>query len=99
MSGKVYTAEELHHLGVVDVLAEDGQGENAVLDYIARNRRRHNAHSAIYRSKRRINPLKYEELRDIVDIWLDTAMKLNEQDLRMMMRLVAAQARRLDKQD
>jgi len=98
MSGTVYTAEELHRLGVVDILAEDGQGENAVRDYIAQNRRKHNAHSAIYRSKRRINPLKYEELRDVVDIWLDAAMKLGEQDLRKMERLVAAQERRLDSQ-
>lgn len=99
MSGSVYTAEELHRLGVVDVLAEDGQGENAVRDYIARNRRKHNAHKAIYRSKRRIDPVKYEELRDIVDIWLDAAMNLGEQDLRKMMRLVAAQERRLDNRE
>jgi DSF synthase len=94
MSGSVYTAEELHRLGVVDVLAEDGQGENAVRDYIARNRRKHNAHTAIYRSRRRIDPIKYEELRDIVDIWLEAAMNLGEQDLRKMLRLVAAQERR-----
>ncbi len=99
MSGAVYTAEELHRLGVVDVLAEDGQGENAVRDYIARNRRKHNAHKAIYRAKRRIDPLKYEELRDVVDIWLDAAMNLGEQDLRKMVRLVSAQERRTDRQD
>ena len=97
MSGTVYTAEALHRLGVVDILAEDGQGENAVRDYIARNRRKHNAHKAMYRSKRRINPLTYEELRDIVDIWLDAAMELGEQDLRKMTRLVEAQGRRFDK--
>lgn len=97
MSGAVYTAEELHRLGVVDVLAEDGQGENAVRDYIARNRRKHNAHKAIYRSKRRIDPLKYEELRDVVDIWLDAAMNLGDQDLRKMVRLVSAQERRTDR--
>ena len=99
MSGTIYTAEELHRLGVVDVLAEDGQGENAVRDYIACNRRKHNAHKAMYRSKRRVNPLTYEELRDIVDIWLDAAMDLGEQDLRKMTRLVGAQGRRLDKRD
>jgi DSF synthase len=99
MSGSIYTAEELHHLGVVDVLAEDGQGENAVQDYIARNRRKHNAHKAIYRTKRRVNPLPYEELRDVVDIWLDAAMNLEEHDLRKMTRLVAAQERRLVGQD
>jgi DSF synthase len=97
MSGTVYTAEELHRLGVVDILADDGQGENAVRDYIARNRRKHNAHKAMYRSKRRINPLTYEELRDIVDIWLDAAMELGEQDLRKMTRLVEAQGRRFDR--
>jgi DSF synthase len=99
MSGKVYTAEELHRLGVVDVLAEDGQGENAVRDYIARNRRKHNAHKAIYRARRRIDPVTYEELRDIVDIWVEAAMNLDEQDLRKMMRLVTAQERRLDKDE
>jgi DSF synthase len=99
MSGTVYTAEELHRLGVVDLLAEDGQGENAVRDYIACNRRKHNAHKAIYRSKRRVNPLTYEELRDIVDIWLDAAMDLGEPDLRRMTRLVGAQGRRLDKRE
>ncbi|MXQ12113.1 crotonase/enoyl-CoA hydratase family protein [Microvirga makkahensis] len=99
MSGRVHTAEELYRLGVVDVLAEDGQGENAVRDYIACNKRKHNAHKAIYRSKRRVNPLTYEELRDVVDIWLDAAMALGEQDLRKMTRLVEAQGRRLDKRD
>jgi DSF synthase len=99
MSGRVYTAEELHRLGIVDILAEDGQGENAVRDYIASSRRKHNAHKAIYRSKRRINPLTYEELRDIVDIWLEAAMDLGEQDLRKMTRLVEAQGRRLDKRN
>jgi DSF synthase len=95
MGGKVYTAEELHELGVVDILAEDGEGEIAVRDYIARNRRKHNAHKAMFRSKRRVNPLTYEELRDIVDIWIDAALELGEQDLRMMTRLMAAQERRV----
>lgn len=95
LSGKVYTAEELHALGVVDVLAEDGEGEIAVRDYMERNRRKHNAHRAIYRSKRRVNPVTYEELRDIVDIWVDAALELGEADLRKMIRLTSAQGRRM----
>jgi DSF synthase len=95
MSGKVYTAEELHALGVIDALAEDGEGDIAVREYMARNRRKHNAHRAIYRSKRRVNPVTYEELRDIVDIWVDAALELGEPDLRKMMRLTSAQGRRL----
>ena len=95
MSGKVYTAEELHQIGVVDLLAEDGEGELAVREYIERNNRKHNAHKAMYRARRRVNPITYEELRDIVDIWVEAALQLTEPDLRKMMRLTAAQDRRL----
>jgi DSF synthase len=95
MSGKIYTAKELHDLGVVDILAEDGEGEMIVREYIDRNSRKHNAHRAIYRARRRCNPVPYEELRDIVDIWVDAALELKEPDLRKMARLTTAQSRRV----
>ncbi|MBR0665615.1 crotonase/enoyl-CoA hydratase family protein [Roseomonas hellenica] len=96
MSGRLYSAEELHAMGVVDVLAEDGEGEVVVRQYIAQQTRRHNAHLAIYRARRRANPVSYEELSDILDIWVDAALALPEMDLRKMMRLAAAQDRRME---
>jgi DSF synthase len=82
-------------MGVVDVLAEDGEGEAAVRDYIERHGRKHNAHHAIYRTRRRVNPLTREELFDVVDIWVEAALGLTERDLRTMARLAAAQDRRI----
>jgi DSF synthase len=96
MSGQIYGAEELHAMGLVDVLAEDGQGENAVRDYIARNSRHHAVHRSIYRARQRVNPLTFEELRDVTDIWVDTAMQLNPADLKKMERLMSMQVRRVD---
>jgi DSF synthase len=95
LSGRVHTAEELHAMGAVDVLAEDGQGQLAVLDYISRHGRKHNAHHAVYRARRRINPVTLQELYDVVDIWAEAALNLTEADLRKMDRLCAAQNRRL----
>ena len=95
LSGRIYTAEELHAMGVVDVLAEDGQGAQAVNDYVARHNRKFNAHHATYRARRRVNPVTLEELRDVVDIWAEAALNLTEADLRKMDRLCAAQDRRL----
>jgi DSF synthase len=95
LSGRLFGAQELYDLGVVDVLAEDGDGEEAVRQYIARNTRRHGAHRAICEVRRRISPLLFEELEDITDIWIDTALGLEEADLRKMERLAAAQRRRL----
>jgi DSF synthase len=95
LSGRVHTAEELYEMGVVDVLAEDGQGQAAVIDYIARHNRKHNAHQALYRARRRVNPVTLDELIDVVDIWAEAALNLTEADLRKMDRLCAAQNRRL----
>jgi DSF synthase len=93
-SGRLYTAEELFELGVVDVLADDGHGTEALYEYIGRNGRRHAAHRAIFRARDRVHPLKIDELMDIAVTWVETALGLSEQDLRMMARLVNAQDRR-----
>ena len=40
LSGKVLTAARLHEMGIVDVLAKDGEGESEVQAWIAKNARR-----------------------------------------------------------
>ena len=95
LSGRIYTAEELFEMGVVDVLAEDGEGHYAAQTYIDRNARKHNAYSAVYAARRRVNPIPEQELRDVVDIWVDAALNLQAPDLRKMERLAAAQAKRV----
>lgn len=93
LSGKVYSAEEMHDLGVITVLADPGCGEEVARDYIQSNMDRHAGHVGVYRAGRRVEPLDLSELRDIVDGWVDTAMKLTDKDLKMMRRLAAAQTR------
>ena len=93
-SGRLYTAEEMHEAGVVDILAEPGRGVEAVRSYVQQQRRRHATHQALYQVRRRVNPVTIEELHDVVDIWVDTALKLGEADLKKMERLTAAQDRR-----
>lgn len=83
-------------MGVVDVLAEDGEGQQAVQEYIARHGRKFNAHHATYRARRRVNPVTLDELRDVVDIWAEAALNLTDADLRKMDRLCSAQDRRLN---
>lgn len=94
-SGRIYSAEEMHALGIVDVLAEDGEGEAAVRAYIDRNSRKHNAQSALLRVRRRVNPVSLSELKDVVDIWAETALGVTDMDLRKMLRLTQAQEKRI----
>lgn len=91
LSGKIYSAEELHEMGIVDVLAEDGEGEEAVYDYVWKQSRHANGYLAVQRVKQRFNPVTYHELMDITTIWVDAALKLGEKDLKIMDRFVRSQ--------
>jgi DSF synthase len=91
LSGDLFSAEDLHEMGLVDVLVEPGDGELAVYDYIKRERRARNGFQGLRRARDRVQRVAYEELRDIVELWVDTALRLETRDLRMMQRLVARQ--------
>jgi DSF synthase len=93
LSGRTYTAEALYDMGVVDRLAEPGQGEATARDYVKRQQRIGNAARAIQKVRQRVKPICYEELRDIAMMWVDAALHLEDKDLRVMERLVRAQGR------
>ncbi len=95
LSGKILTAAELHKMGVVDVIATDGQGESAVRNWIARNAKRRNGMQAVFRARQFIHPVTRAELDGIVELWVEAALRLGERDVKMMNRLVRAQLRRI----
>ena len=92
-AGKLFSAEELYEMGVVDILAEVGEGEQAVRKFIKQHRRSSNGLQAIARVREYLNPVTYEELMDIANIWVEAALNLTSRDLRMMGKLVGAQNR------
>ena len=92
-AGKLFSATELYELGVVDILAEVGEGVNAVQNYIRKHSRAKNGLHAIRQVRDYLNPITYEELMDVAEIWVDAALNLTGRDLRMMSKLVDAQNR------
>ena len=94
LSGGLYTAEQLYDMGVVDILAEAGEGELAIYRYIKSAQKNMNSYRAMRQVKDICNQVSYQELIDIGEVWADAAMKLSEKDLRMMERLVRRQSSR-----
>jgi len=90
-SGKIYTAEEMAAHGVVDVVAENGNGEAEVAALIRRRSRSRNGFAALTQVRRRVQRIEFSELLDVVQIWVDSALKLNTRDLKLMQRLVSRQ--------
>ena len=89
--GKVYSAEEMCSLGVVDVVAENGQGEAEVTALIKRRQRSRNGLSALAAVRRRVHRIDFSELLDVVQIWVDAALRLTTRDLKLMQRLISRQ--------
>lgn len=96
LSGRVMPARKLHEMGIVDVLAKDGQGESAVQQWIAANRRRHNGMQALFGLRQIIHPITRQELDAVTESWVDAALRLSERDLRMMSWLLRAQEQRCE---
>jgi DSF synthase len=96
LSGKVLPAARLHEMGIIDVLAKDGEGEAAVQAWIAKNARRRSGYQAVMRVRQQVNPITREELDAVADTWVDCALRLDDRDLRMMSRVVRAQMERME---
>lgn len=92
-SGRLYKAAELHEMGVVDILADNGQGEHALLEHIAANRRRQGALKALYSIRQDFNPVTRAEMDDIASRWVETALTLDANNIKKMRRLARAQKR------
>ncbi len=90
-TARQYPARELWEMGIVDVVVPNGEGVHAVNDFIRRRHFTRQGHQAIHQVRHRVHPLTREELLEVVEIWVDTAMQLTDRDLRAMARLAEAQ--------
>ncbi|HEX7026514.1 MAG TPA: crotonase/enoyl-CoA hydratase family protein [Gammaproteobacteria bacterium] len=91
MSGKLFSAEELYEIGLIDILANEGEGEMMVYSHINRENRCENAITAIRKIREIHNPLNYNQMLEVANLWVDSAMKLNKRDLRMIDKLISKQ--------
>ena len=94
LSGRLYSADELLYRRVIDVVAEDGQGETALERAVREVDPRLRGTVAALRAQRLAAPIRYETLMAIVDQWAESALGLTDRDLRLMERLARAQARK-----
>lgn len=92
--GKSRSADELHELGLVDTVCEKGEGEATLRRLVLDRAQRYNADLTLRRVRHRSDPITKAELIDIVDMWVELALDLSENDLRRMDCLGRHQERR-----
>lgn len=89
--GRIYSAAELKALGIVDEVCPRGQGAVAVEQFIATHARHRTARLMLQRGRHRLSPLNYMELQTVVGEWVDAAMALSEDNLRVLDMLIKMQ--------
>lgn len=94
LDARVYSAEELLQMGVVDRVVPKGEGIQAARDMIRRHQRIGNALRSMNTVRQACRPVSLEELLSVTTEWVDAAMRLNDGALRTMERLIRAQQRR-----
>jgi DSF synthase len=95
-TGKIYGADDMLALGVVDHVVDSGQGEAQVTGLIRRLQRSRNGLQGLAAARRRVERVTHDELSDVVELWADCAMRLTPRDLKLMQRLVSRQTQAAD---
>jgi DSF synthase len=91
--GRLYLGQELYEMGIADVLADDGCGEQALIEHIRDSQPKHGLRRYLDKIGRMAHPLEKEELLAVTRLWVERALELTDADLKIMARLVSAQAR------
>ena len=88
------SAEEVKALGLVDLVCAPGEGEATLRRYVEENAARFRTLLTLKRVRERSEQLDKKELVDIVDLWVDLAMDLGEDELRRMDCLARVQEKK-----
>lgn len=88
---KIYTAQQLLDMGVIDEVCATGTGERATEAYIARHASRQKAFLKVQQSRIRTAPFDYAEGEQIVKDWVELAMGLTADELRTLDMLILMQ--------
>jgi DSF synthase len=94
-----YTAEQLYEMGIVDMVANPGEGELALRSFIKRLNKSNITRRSLLKMRARVLPLDKQELLDIANDWVEAAFSLKERDISAMSRLVRAQTKMMSQQD
>ncbi len=92
-SGKIYSAQELYEQGVITILAEPQGAKKALDEFIKKESRTLRGIQAVRSAKHIYNDIDYLELLDISTIWVESALKLQREDLKLMNLLVKSQTK------
>ena len=87
--GKKWNAREMQEAGLIDFVCETGKAVETVLERISNNEL-----TSATSFEKLCNEVPKEELKQIVDIWLNTTQNLSNRKIEFMLKIVEAQKKK-----
>jgi DSF synthase len=91
LDGGIHSAEEFHDLGLVDVVADKGEGLATALDHLDRQSASANGRLGIAAVRRDVGMVNHRNLQTTVEQWVDRALDVGDEALRLIDHLVGRQ--------
>ncbi len=84
LSAKIYTAEQLLEMGVIDIVCDEGEGDSAATRFIAKRHRQKKGIDTMRELVDQFAPVDRSEMLAITDKWVDSALGLGEKERRII---------------
>lgn len=97
-SGRFYNGQQLFDMGLAEMVARDGEGRATLRDYLKKMDRRFAARNALFEVRRQTECVTRDEMMNIARNWVETALALDNKDVKRMRLIARAQAAQLKKQ-
>lgn len=83
-SGRTFSAEQLHAMGVIDLLVKRGGGEQAVVEFVKSRRQAPGAHRDMLALRKAAEQLTKEDFHAALDDWTKRILALDKRRLAML---------------
>lgn len=94
LEGRVLSAAEVDEMNLLAQVVGEGEGAATMDNYLSNISHKFDAFFAVFEARRLSQPVRYEEMAEIAERWVDVAMALGDKNIRKIRKFVHAQALR-----
>jgi len=91
LEGKTFKTDDLFKMGVFDYLVKKGEGVEKLKKVIIEERKCQAANNSIRKICDRAYPIKYEDLKQTLNYWIESIMSINEPQKKLIRMIINKQ--------
>ena len=86
-SSNVFSSRQLHDMGLVDLVVDDGDCPAAVTSVLKKMNSAYISHKALFELRKKPILNRYEEFAHMVDVWINAVLKIDKRRLSIIKRI------------